>query len=220
MEQKGWVDSHRLRRLFFAWCERENLVISPKGWSPDIEVQKGHVHIYSEDDVIPSNKPEQCRGFRCLQTLEDVYKHTGIHPARMEEQEIHEYIPSRMEWLKDNAQVLPVPGQEYHYIFVPRTDPPMDNPRLSLNQFRNDIRNETGKEIAVFITPDPRGPGYALFRNEDHPGVEFGRLKSSSCAVIQAETSFVHTGGFYATTPSLEPKILVRLVSAACDKPA
>jgi hypothetical protein len=116
----------------------------------------------------------------------------------------------RLTWLQDNARLLKVPGQEYHYVLVPRESflqAGLDNPKMALDQFCK----ETGKDIPVSVTPDSRGPGYGLFRFRDDKRVDFCRLKDHPHA------DFVHKGGFYATTSVWKQSSLCRLVAAGCD---
>lgn len=47
-------------------------------------------------------------------------------------------------------------------------------------------------ETAIFITRNQRGPGWALWRRNDHPTVDFARLRDDP------RVSFVHSTGFMA----------------------
>ncbi len=113
---------------------------------------------------------------------------------------------SRLHWLRANAEVRAVPGAGYSYIFIPRGETALNDPAMAMKQFRA----ESGKDIPVSVTPDPRGPGYGLFRFDDDERVDFTRLKSLQCM------DFVHAGGFYATTAGTREAMLEALVQQGC----
>ena len=62
-----------------------------------------------------------------------------------------------------------------------------EEPTLALEMFANELR-----DIAGTITNDDRGDGIALFRRNDHPGVDFSTLEGKEGVV------FAHKGGFIA----------------------
>jgi len=114
----------------------------------------------------------------------------------------------RLQWLRQHAAIQKVPNAEYHFIWIPRDDESLvlNDPSLAMRQYRE----ESGADIPVSVTPDPRGPGYGLFRFDDDPRVDFTRLED------HVHADFVHKGGFYATTPAINPLVLEELVAVGC----
>ena len=65
-------------------------------------------------------------------------------------------------------------------------------------EFFEGLIKHLNADPAVTVSNDDRGPGLALFRRNDHPGVDFSRLEGLECV------EFAHRGGFIAKTRSLE----------------
>ena len=92
-------------------------------------------------------------------------------------------------------------------VFLPRTDPPADEPSTSVNNY---IRAEGLEQtIAAIVYPDRRGAGYGIARYEDHPRLDFSRVEN------EADVHFAHKIGFMCKTSATEPKRLQELVAAA-----
>ena len=67
------------------------------------------------------------------------------------------------------------------------------------------------------VTPDERGPGHALYRYDDHPSVDFGRLEGGN-SKWASHMEFVHANGFIAKTKAKEVATdLLAMVEAATD---
>lgn len=62
-----------------------------------------------------------------------------------------------------------------------------------------EFRKEFAPTVAVSISHDDRGSGWALFRYDDDPRVDFSRLEGNPAVM------FAHKGGFIAKTSSLLP---------------
>jgi len=72
---------------------------------------------------------------------------------------------------------------------------------------------QTGpRDCAITITPDDRGPGWSLFRVDDHPAVDFLKLKDHEAI------TFAHANGFIAKTKErLALHDIARLLELAID---
>lgn len=66
-------------------------------------------------------------------------------------------------------------------------------------------------QLGVTITQDDRGPGFALYRRDDHPQVDFSRLAGDSRVI------FAHPSGFIAKTELLTNRDLLDVLSKAID---
>jgi hypothetical protein len=60
-----------------------------------------------------------------------------------------------------------------------------------------DLARKNDRRIAVCICRDDRGPGWTLYRYDDHEGVDFYRLQGMD------EVTFCHPGGFIAKTKEM-----------------
>ena len=58
-----------------------------------------------------------------------------------------------------------------------------------------------GTDYVGTISKDPRGAGYALYRINDHPRIDF------TLAATHPDISFAHTGGFVAKTRTLDADV-------------
>jgi len=96
-------------------------------------------------------------------------------------------------------------------IFLPRTDPPADEPSGLLGGY---IRaNALGEVVAAIVYPDRRGTGFGIGRYEDHPRLDFSRVEA------EPDVHFAHKSGFMCKTSATDPERLRQLIAAAW-KPA
>jgi hypothetical protein len=110
-------------------------------------------------------------------------------------------LKERMSYLRGNVQV--VGGAGLQGMYLPR-DPDVRPSPFGLDIFRR----ENCPEAAFSITPDDRGDGYALYRYEDNPGLDFAKLAEDPWIL------FAHKGGFVAKThEALELRQLTALVN-------
>jgi len=117
-----------------------------------------------------------------LRYLEDMEKRLALLPSRTEIIDVNGV----------NTMVVDIDGK--------------DNPVLGLEQFCQAYEKEHGSKIGITITRDDRGDGYALFRREDHPRVDFRPLTG------RPDMVFVHTLGFMGKTKAgVDPIELVKL---------
>lgn len=71
------------------------------------------------------------------------------------------------------------------------------------------FRDRKYPEIAVSVTRDDRGPGWSLYRFDDHPSVDFSRIAG------EQGVSFAHKGGFIAKTKNITMTQALCLVKQA-----
>ena len=96
-------------------------------------------------------------------------------------------------------------GQTCETVFLPRTDPPADEPSTAVANY---IRAERSDEvIAAMIYPDRRGDGYGIGRYEDHANLDFSRVEG------QPDVHFAHKSGFMCKTSATSPQRLKELVA-------
>lgn len=98
-------------------------------------------------------------------------------------------------------------GEAIEVVFLPRTDPPADEPSSAVANY---IRAEgIEKSVAAIVYPDRRGSGYGIGRFEDHPKLDFSRVEG------EADVHFAHKSGFMCKTTATDPKRLEALIVAA-----
>lgn len=92
-------------------------------------------------------------------------------------------------------------------VYLPRTDPMPDEPSTTVASY---VRaHDLGDRVCAIVYPDRRGPGYGLARWEDHPRLDFARVKG------EADVGFVHQSGFLCKTSATDPARLRELVLTA-----
>ena len=92
-------------------------------------------------------------------------------------------------------------------VFLPRTEPPADEPSAMLGSF---IRSEKLEStIAAIVYPDRRGAGFGIGRYEDHPNLDFSKVEAED------DVHFAHKSGFMCKTSAVEPDRLKELIKAA-----
>jgi len=92
-------------------------------------------------------------------------------------------------------------------IFLPRTDPLVDEPSIAVGNYIRDKGLED--VIAAIVYPDRRGAGYGIGRYEDHPKLDFSRVQD------QPDVHFAHTSGFMCKTTATSPTRLKSIIMAA-----
>lgn len=115
----------------------------------------------------------------------------------------------RIDFTKTHSSRWSIPkGDEtIEVVFLPRTDPPADEPSTSVNSY---IRAEGLEQtIAAVVYPDRRGEGYGIARYEDHPSLDFSRVEN------EADVRFAHKSGFMCKTSATTPNRLQELIAAA-----
>lgn len=98
-------------------------------------------------------------------------------------------------------------GGDLGVVFLPRTEPAVEEPSGSLGGYVRVHGLEAA--VAALVYPDRRGGGYGIARYEDHPQLDFSRVEG------EADVHFAHKSGFMCKTSATEPRRLRELVSKA-----
>ena len=101
-------------------------------------------------------------------------------------------------------------GEPLEAVFLPRTDPPADEPSSMLASYVR-ARDGGDTKVAAIVYPDRRGAGYGIARYEDHPRLDFSRVEG------EPDVHFAHKSGFMCKTSATEPARLKALIAAASD---
>ncbi len=104
-------------------------------------------------------------------------------------------------WQVDGA------GDTIEVVFLPRTDPPADEPSAAAKAFVRAERLEN--TVSAIVYPDRRGEGYGIARYEDHPRLDFSRVQG------EPEVHFAHKSGFMCKVTTTDPARLQALVAGA-----
>ncbi len=98
-------------------------------------------------------------------------------------------------------------GGPIRALFLPRSEPPLEEPSAAVAQF---IRARSlEEEVEAIIYPDRRGSGYGISRYEDHPRLDFSRVAG------EEDVHFAHISGFMCKTTAREPARLKALLLAS-----
>lgn len=131
---------------------------------------------------------------------------------RMVGQDLLEHLRTvreRIDFAQKHAQRWSIEygDDKIETVFLPRTDPPVDEPSAAVKAF---IRaNALEKTIAAIVYPDRRGSGYGIGRYEDHPRLDFSKVGD------EAEVHFAHKSGFMCKTTTTDEARLRALIVAA-----
>jgi len=101
------------------------------------------------------------------------------------------------EWLRKHAEIYNLDGLQV--LFVDSTNV------AGVQKFRD----ERCPEVAACVSRDDRGEGWALYRFNDHPSLDFAKLTGCDDVV------FAHLGGFLAKTKKMEIGAALALVLLA-----
>ncbi|MFP4165582.1 MAG: MYG1 family protein [Opitutales bacterium] len=103
--------------------------------------------------------------------------------------------------------VLPHEDVELKALFLPRTDPLPEDPSNGLGRYieRKGLENH----VCALVYPDSRGQGYGLRRFNEHPALDFSRLRDLP------DVHFTHARGFIAKTTATTPRRLLELLQLA-----
>ena len=123
-------------------------------------------------------------------------------------------LQARLDYLGQHAQfwTLETPTGPQKVIFLPRANPPLDEPSMGLEAFI--ARRGLTEEIVGMVYPDRRGTGYGLSRFEDKPALDFSRIADAP------EVHFAHARGFIAKTSATDIETLQNLLLRSAAKPA
>ncbi len=115
----------------------------------------------------------------------------------------------RLDFVRAHAErwSLPAGDETIEAIFLPRTNPPADEPSSMVASY---VRAEgLEKQVAALVYPDRRGSGYGISRYEDHPRLDFSRVEG------EPDVHFAHKSGFMCKTGATDPARLQALIAAA-----
>lgn len=148
------------------------------------------------EQLRPTLSPIEAGMLKAFETLPELTSKHWLYTAmRVLGQGMVDYaakLQARLAWLKENARIVRI--GDVAAIEVVRTPVSEQDPALGMDIFRKRVMPGT----VLSITPDPRGKGYALYRYEDNPRVNFSVLDGQPSVV------FAHKGGFYATVDTLD----------------
>jgi hypothetical protein len=116
---------------------------------------------------------------------------------------------ARLDFISRHAEIwtLELAGRPTKILFLPRTDPPLDDPSLGLDRYVQS--RGLGNEVVAVVSPDRRSAGYGLERYRDNSRVDFSRLAG------RPGVHFVHARGFVAKTTLTQVDELKALLEAA-----
>ncbi len=115
----------------------------------------------------------------------------------------------RIDFAVEHVQRWSIPRGDdvIEVAYLPRTEPGVDEPSAAVADY---VRAEGLEDtIAATVYPDRRGEGYGLARYEDHPKLDFVRVKD------QPDVRFAHKSGFMCKTGATDEERLRELVVAA-----
>ena len=115
----------------------------------------------------------------------------------------------RMDFVKKHVEHWSIEhsGEVVEAVFLPRTEPPAEEPSSSLaNYIRSQKIEDT---VAAIVYPDRRGDGYGIGRYEDHPRLDFSLVKD------EPDVHFAHNSGFMCKTSATDRDRLRTLVTMA-----
>ncbi len=118
-------------------------------------------------------------------------------------------VRARIAFVRANAArwSVHVGDETVEAVFLPRTDPPADEPSAAAKAY---VRAEGLEQVvAAIVYPDRRGTGFGIARYEDHPRLDFSAVGD------EADVHFAHKSGFMCKTTATEPARLQALIAAA-----
>lgn len=118
-------------------------------------------------------------------------------------------LRERLAYLEKHAEFwsLDLPAQAAEVLFLPRTEPAIEDPSLGLDQFIE--RRGKLETVVATVSPDRRGGGYGLSRFRDSAALDFTRIAKCS------DVHFAHARGFVAKTSANAPDRLRELLRIA-----
>lgn len=118
-------------------------------------------------------------------------------------------LRARLTFLDQHAEfwTLPFPAGPAQILFLPRTDPPLDDPSMGMERFID--RRGLASSVIGLVYPDRRGEGFGLGRFRDNLRLDFTRIAN------HPSVRFAHARGFVAKTIATDPADLRALVLAA-----
>lgn len=118
-------------------------------------------------------------------------------------------IRARLDAISGQVERWTVPTSqgELEVVFLPKSDPPVDEPSSAAMAF---VRaHELENTVAALVYPDRRGEGYGIRRYEDDPRLDFSRVQDAD------DVHFAHKSGFMCKTTATSPDRLRELIVEA-----
>ncbi len=115
-------------------------------------------------------------------------------------------LRSRLNFIHTHAETWRIEndGASIQAVFLPRTNPLPEEPSLGLPRY---IEEKGLAETAhAMVYPDRRSDGYGLSRYNDHPQMDFTRIRN------EPDVHFAHAAGFVAKSTATDPERLKELV--------
>ena len=105
---------------------------------------------------------------------------------------IGEVLVAQLMAFDDRQRLLAAAGHvvsvgPLQVVVVPDTAETRKAPAFGVDEWRREV----APNAAVSVTPDDRGPGLTLFRIDDHPEVDFSRIKAEPEVIFAAENGFI-----------------------------
>lgn len=127
-------------------------------------------------------------------------------------QDIVDYVQAmraRLDFIARHAEfwTLELAGRPARVLFLPRTEPPLDDPSLGLDRFVQS--RGPADDVVAIVSPDRRSTGYGLERYRDNPRLDFTRVSG------RPGVHFTHARGFVAKTTLTAVADLKALLAAA-----
>jgi hypothetical protein len=151
-------------------------------------------------DVTMLRRFAACKSLSPGEPLWEVMRYVGS--------DLIEYIRSlrgRLDYLAEHAQIWDLDGSAV--LFLPRTDPPSDDPSAGMGRYLDSIG--MGTTVVATVYPDRRGTGYGLSRHNDAPTFDFTRIAA------EEDVHFAHARGFVAKSSATEESRLRELLAVA-----
>ena len=121
-------------------------------------------------------------------------------------------LEQKIAWFEKHALIHSVTkGKETFYVLqVERSEEVATDQSLGMFQFIEQHNAEKPDQLIIgTIMPDRRCDGYSLSRFQDHPCLDFNRVRD------EQDVHFVHASGFVAKTERQDTPYLLELFSGA-----
>jgi hypothetical protein len=120
-----------------------------------------------------------------------------------------ETLRARLDYLNRHAEfwILELAGSPAQILFLPRTEPPLEDPSFGIARFIQSRGLE--RDVVGVVSPDRRGVGYGLERFQDNPRLDFTRIAG------RPGVHFTHARGFVAKTSLTDIAALKELLTLA-----
>jgi hypothetical protein len=100
---------------------------------------------------------------------------------------------------------LDSPSQSFQALFLPRSKQIPEEPSATLARYAR----AKEMDVAALVYPDRRGNGYGMARLDDHPRLDFSRIRE------EIDVHFAHVSGFMCKTTATDEERLRSLLLSA-----